>query len=695
MGVNLYGLGVQGLLTAKQQLDTVGHNIANVNTDGYSRQSTVQITSGGQQFGTGFSGIGTQIDDVIRSFDQFSFSDLQGNTSNLSYNQYFLDSVTRVDQVVSDADTSITNVLAQYFSALNTVADNPNSLESRNNLIEVSKNMTSTFTRLHDQLDLQYRSLNNEVDNIAEEMTALAKNLAEVNAQIQMVWEDGTKHLPNDLLDQRDRLVLEISEYTDVSTVQLDNGSINLFIGTGQPLVLGHEPLQVEAIVGRTDNAKLELAITSNGTTQRLRGDVMGGKIQAVYDFRNDVLDRAFNQLGQTAIGIGHAMNEQQKLGLDLNMQVGTNFFNDVNSQSAMAQRALIANDGLGEATLGVQIEDISLLPPDNFELTVLNYTAAPESVQFQLTNMTTGEQLTLPAAGPQDLTVSRNIDVAEFGFSINVDSVSTTDPIQAGKRFELRPTRLGAQQFATQMSDSTLIAAAGNQILITEGTANTGASESRISQISNPNNPNYPSPEDVTTNPVTPAKGLRIEISEPVAGTFTYDVVDANTGTVITGAPGTPFAGVPLTGLTFTPPQQTISHAGFDIDITIEDTGGLDSYSLTLDYNETGVGSNENSLVMANLQTDKTLNKGRSTFQDNYALMTSEVGTVTSSADVRLQSSQVLFEQASDRVSSVSGVNLDEEAADLLKYQTAYNAAARVVTVADELMETLLAAVR
>jgi flagellar hook-associated protein 1 FlgK len=688
MGVNLYGLGVQGLLVAKQSLDTVGHNIANVNTDGYSRQSTVQITSGGQQSGTGFSGIGTQIDDVIRSFDQFSFSDLQGNTSNLSYNQFFLNSVTRVDQVISDADTSITNVLAQYFSAVNTVADNPNSLESRNNLIEVSKNMTSTFTRLHDQLDLQYRSLNNEVDNIAQEMTALASNLAEVNAEIQQVWGNGTKHLPNDLLDQRDRLVLEISEYTDVSTISLDDGSINLFIGTGQPLVLGQHALKVEAIVGRTDNAKLELALSSNGTTQRLRGDAMGGKVQALYDFRDDVLDKTFNQLGQTAIGIGHSMNEQQKLGLDLNMQVGGDFFNDVNSQNSMAQRALTTNDGLGEATLGVQIEDISLLPPDNFELTVVNYSAAaPETVQFQLTNMSNGVQTLLPA---QDLTVSRNIDVAEYGFSINVDSVNAADPLQAGKRFELRPTRLGAQAFQTQMTDSSLIAAAGNQILISEGTTNTGASESRITQITNSNDINYPSPEDVTTNPVTAAQGLRIEVTEAPLGTFTYQVLDANSGVPIEEPVGTP-----LTGLAFTSPKQTISHAGFDIEISIEDTAGLDNYTFTLDYNETGVGSNENSLVMAEFQTGKTLNKGRSTFQDNYALMTSEVGTVTSSADVRVQSSQVLFEQASDRVTSVAGVNLDEEAADLLKYQTAYNAAAKIVSVADELMETLLAAVR
>ncbi len=691
MGVNLYGLGVQGLLVAKQALDTVGHNIANVNTDGYSRQSAVQVTAGGQQFGNGFSGIGTQIDDVIRSFDQFSLSDLQNNTSSFSYNQFFLDSVTRVDQVVSDSDTSITNVLAQYFSAVNTVADNPNSLESRNNLIEVSKNMTSTFTRLHDQLDLQYRSLNNDVDNIAQKMSALATNLAEVNGEIQRVWGTGAKHLPNDLLDQRDRLVLEISEYTDISTVKIDNGTINLFIGTGQPLVLGQQALQVTAIVGRTDNAKLELALTSNGSIQRLRGDLMGGKIQAVYDFRNNVLDKAFNQLGQTAIGIGHSMNEQQKLGLDLNMQVGTDFFNDVNSQSAMAQRALIANDGLGEATLGVQIEDVSLLPPDNFELTVLSYAAGPpESVQFQLTNLNSGSQQTLPAAGAQDLSVSTNINVAEYGFSINVDSIDAADPLQVGKRFELRPTRLGAQLFETKISDSTLVAAAGNQILIADGATNTGASKTRISQITNPSNVNYPSPENVTTNPVTAAQGLRIEIAEAPLGTFTYQVLDANTGVPIEEPLGTP-----LTGLAFAPPQQTLSHAGFDIDITIEDTAALDSYAFTLDYNETGVGSNENSLVMAAFQTDKTLNKGRSTFQDNYALMTSDVGTIASSADVRVQSSEVLYQQASDRLTSVSGVNLDEEAANLLKYQTAYNAAAKIISVADELMETLLAAVR
>jgi len=691
MGVSLYGLGVQGLLVAKQALDTVGHNISNVNTDGYSRQNTLQVTAGGQASGTGFAGIGTKVEDVTRNFDQFAFLDLQGNSSNLSYNQFFINSVTRVDQVISDDDTSITSALANYFSALNTVADNPNSLESRNNLIQVSQNMTSTFNRLHDQLDLQYRSLNDEVENIAQEMTALASNLAEVNKQIQLSWGDGTGQLPNDLLDQRDRLVLEVSEFSDISTVKLDNGMINLFIGTGQPLVLGQTALKVEAITGRTDNAKLELALVSNGTTQRLRGDLMGGKIQALYDFRDDVLDKAFNQLGQTAIGIGHLANEQQKLGLDLNMQVGTNFFNDVNSQGAMLQRVLPTNDGLGTAVLGVQIQDAGLLTPDDFELTVLSYAAGPpETVQFQLTNLNDGSQQTLPAAGAQDLTVSRDIDVAQYGFSINVDSVSAGDPLQAGKRFELRPTRLGAQLFSNDMKEPALIAAAGNQILISDGAANTGVSTTRITQLTNSNDVNYPTPEDVTTNPVTAARGLRIEIAEGPIGTFTYQVLNANTGVPIEEP-----AGTPLTGLAFTPPLQTISHAGFDIEIEIQDTAALDNYTFTLDYNETGVGSNENALVMAAFQTDKLLNQGRSTFQDNYALLTSDVGTVTSSADVRLKSSQVLFEQAHTRFTSVGGVNLDEEAADLLKYQAAYNAAAKVVSVADELMETLLAAVR
>lgn len=691
MSVNLYGLGVQGLLVAKQSLDTVGHNIANVNTEGYSRQGTVQISSGGQQFGNGFAGLGTQIDDVVRSFDKFSFVDLQSNTSNLNYNQFFLDSVTRVDQVVSDNDTSITSILGQFFSAFNTVSDNPNSLESRNHLIEVSKSMTSTFSRLNDQLELQYRSLNNDVENIAQEMTALAKNLAETNAEIQQVWDNGSKHLPNDLLDQRDRIILEISEYTDVSTVVQDNGAINLFVGTGQPLVLGHNAFKVEAIVDATDNSKLELALTSKGTTQRLRGELMGGKIQAVYNFRDNVLDTTFNQLGQTAIGIGHLINEQQKQGLDLNMQVGANFFNDVNSVNAMAQRALPTDDGLGEATLGVQIEDVSLLTADDFELKVLSYAAGPpETVQFQLTNLGDGTQLTLPAAGAQDLTVSRNIDVAQYGFSINVDAVSVTDPLQVDKRFELRPTHFGAQRFETQITDSSLVAAAGNQILITEGATNTGVSKSRITQITAPNDINYPSPEDLTTTPVTPAKGLRIEVVEAPLGTFTYQVLDANTGVPIEEPPGTP-----LTGLAFTAPQQTISHAGFDIEIAIEDTAALDSYTFTLDYNETGAGSNENALVMSAFQTDKTLNKGRSTFQDNYALMSSDIGTITSSAEVRVQSSEVLYEQASNRVTSYSGVNLDEEAADLLKYQTAYNAAAKIVSIADELMETLLTSLR
>jgi len=690
MGVNLMGIGLQGLLATKQSLDTVGHNIANVNTEGYSRQSVTIATAGAQQFGGASFGVGVKIDDVTRAFDQFAYQDLRGNASGLSYNQTFLDSVTRLDQVISDDDTAITNSLAMFFAAQNDVADNPNSLESRNSLIQVAENMTSTFSRLYEQLDLQFGAVNDSIENIATEMTALAANLAEVNTQVQLSWGEGVKHLPNDLLDQRDRLVLELSRYTNVSTVQTDNGMINLFIGSGQPLVLGSRALSVDAIPNQTDNTKFELALSNNGVQQRMRGDVMGGRIQALSDFRDDVLEPAFNQLGQAAIGIGHSINEQQLLGLDLNLQVGTNFFNDVNDPAAVLQRALATSDGLGTAELGVQIEDVSLLTADDFELHVLSYAAGPPAtVQFQLTNMTDGSQLTLPAAGPQDLTVSTNIDVAQYGFSIDVNSVSVGDPLQVDKRFELRPTRLGAQKFDTIMTEPKLIAAAANQILITDGAANTGASQTRISQLTDPNDVNYPKPEDVTTNPVTIAQGLRIEIDEPAPGTFTYQVLNANTGVPIEEP-----ALTPLTGLVFTPPLQTISHAGFSIDIQIEDTAALDSYSFTLDYNETGVGNNVNALVVAAFQTDKILNKGSSTFQDTYALLTSSVGSSANSADIRVQSSEVLYNQAESRMLSISGVNLDEEASDLLKFQAAYNASAKIITLADELLETILAAV-
>jgi flagellar hook-associated protein 1 len=691
MAISLYGTGVSGLLASKQALDTIANNIANVNTDGYSRQRTEITQAGSQTFGAAFIGLGVKVEDVTRVFDQFAFLDLQGNTSANSLNQTFFNSVDRVDQVISGDNTSITNSLAGYFTALNVLADNPNSLESRNNLIQVSQNLTSTFNRLYGQLDIQYRAINDDVENIAKEMTALAQNLAEVNNQIQLTIGDGTKNLPNDLLDQRDRLVLKIGEFTNVSTVELNNGMINLFIGTGQPLVLGQESLKIEAIVGRTDNAKLELALVTNGSTQRLRGDRMGGKIQALYDFRDNVLEPAFNQLGQTAIGIGNLMNEQQKLGLDLNMQVGVNFFNDFNAQPSTWRRVLPTNDGLGTAQLGVQIEDVNQLTADDFELTVLSYAAGPpETVQFQLTNLTDGAQLTLPAAGAQDLTVSRNIDVAQYGFSINVDSISVADPLQVGKRFELRPTRLGAEEIDVAMTQAELIAAAGNQLLITDDVTNTGVSKTRITQINNSSDVNYPTVEDLTTNPVTPARGLRIEISEPVAGTFTYQIVNANTGVPIQEPVGTP-----LTGLPFTPPMQTISYAGFDIEVQIQDTAALDSYNFTIDYNETGVANNSNALTMAAFQTEKKLNNGRSSFQDNYALLTANIGAITSSAEVRLESSEVLFNQSQSRLTSKSGVNLDEEAADLLKFQAAYNASARIVSVADELMQTLLDAVR
>ena len=696
---DLFQIGMSGIYSSQAKLNTTGHNIANINTEGYSRQSAEVVTAGADRFGNYFIGRGSLVAGVDRAYDKFAFTENILNISQVGYTKEVFQQNSQMDMLLSDESTSVTKPVLEVFKAINGVADHPNMLETRTVFLETAGNMVDQYNRLYDNLEIQYSSINNDIVNTAKTVTTLADNLANLNKQISRVLVNSGQSNANDLLDKRDQAINELSQYVDVSAVPTDNGMMNIYIGSGQSLVMGGTSLQMIAVNGDPDPSRKELAFNIDGNQASVDGQRLGGKISAMFDIRNNDLERAFNQLGQNIIGLTHSINEQQKEGITLEGKVGEDIFNDVNSLLTMRNRVLAHNDGLGSAQLSLRIDDLSALTADEYELVVDDYQAATlgppattETISFTSKNHTTGEThvISIP-----DMSATKRIEIPNSGVSIGIDMIMAADPPQSGKKFTLRPTRLAADEVSLQHKDANKIAAADGEIKAVANASNSGNAVLRTSAMVDTSDPLYMDQD----NPLT----IDITAVDATTGEITYSILNKNgtpvnlpTGSANNYVPAKAI-GAPLSNLTLTPDpltgKVTFDLAGLEVEMIAGSPTAGDKF--TLNYNETGDGDNRNIMKMADFQTQKIMNNNKATFSDVYSSMLSEIGSKTANAEVSMDSSIILQSQSFERIQAFSGVNMDEEAANLLQFQQHYSAAARVISVATELFDTILQASR
>lgn len=670
---DLFQIGLSGVNAAQAHLATTGHNISNVNTVGYSRQYVEVGVADASRYGNYFVGTGAVVNGISRVYDDFAFKENVMNTTSFSYHKEVFSQTNQLDVLLSADSTSITKPVLDMFSSLNGIADNPSSLDSRTVFLENASNMANQYNNLYKSLETQYAGVNQDIENSATTITALADNIASLNEKIASLPNGGNA---NDLLDQRSKAITDLSEFANVSVVVGESNMVNIYVGSGQALVMGAEAQKMIAVNGDPDPSRKELALSIKGNVIAIDGSKLGGKVSALFDTRNNDIERAFNQLGQNVIGLTHAINEQQKQGQTLDGAIGEALFNDINSLQSMKDRVLSHNDGKGNAELSLSIDDLSQLSADEYKMVVDEYQAGPpESLTMTVTNQTTGvaETVSIP-----DLSVNKRIEIPNTGFSIGIDAIDPANPLQAGKEFTLRPTRRGAEEVTVQHKDPDKIAAAAAEIKVTANADNTGTASFNISAINDKLDPLYMDKD----NPLT------IKVTGNENGVITYDVVDKN-GTIVTPPP----PATALTGLTSTidplSGKATFNVAG--VEVTMEKGIPAVGDSISLNFIETGVGDNSNILKIADLQSAKIMNGNKSTFQDVYNGMLSEVGAKTANADVAMNSSFILLNQSYERIQSASGVNMDEEAGNLLMYQQHYSAAARVITIAGELFDTIL----
>ncbi|HLP98525.1 MAG TPA: flagellar hook-associated protein FlgK [Sideroxyarcus sp.] len=633
----IYSIGVSALKAAQAGIASTSHNIANANTPGFSRQEIVQIAGMAQNTGSGYFGQGVDVTSVVRRYDQFltrQVLETQTQSTNLS-TQYGL--AQQLSNLFGDSTGGLTPTLQSFFSAVNGVANAPESIAARQTMLGSAQSLVNRLQTLDQRMNEIRDGLNGQIANSVNTINSYAKQIAALNDNIVQLQARFPNQPPNDLLDQRDQIINQLSQEIRVTTVKQTNGSVDVFIGSGQSLVVGNQLSTLQATTSQTDPNSLEVAYLNNGNTSRIRqSDLQGGNLGGYLDFRATVLDPAVNALGRIGIGLADTFNQQHQQGIDLKGALGGTFF------TMAAPRTTSAATNTGTAALTATISSSTALSGDDYSV---QFDGTNYNVVNTTTNAVVGSFTGAQLATPQVVTGT--------GITLQL----TAGAAATGDSFLVRPTVAGASGISLNITDPTKIAAASpvrsNAPITNLGTGVIAAAS------------------------VVPGLPLNANLQQPI--TITFNNPPTTYTATGTGAPAGPQAFTAGAAITIN---------GWTTKITGTPAAG-DVF--TVQPNTNGSNDGSNILKLAALQTANTMVNGTASYQGAYGQLIGQVGTQTRELELTSKAQTSMLAQVTKAQQAVSGVNLDEEAANLMKYQQAYQAAAKAMTIANNMFDTLL----
>ncbi len=431
---DLLGIGISGLKAQQTALSVTGHNITNAGTEGYSRQ-TVNFNENTPQFTGGvWTGNGVNVDSIKRVYDEFLTEQMQRDTSIFNEFDTLSLNASQIDSLLADSGTGIQPGIERMFGSLQSVVDDPSSLPARQVLLSEANGLVDRFSSINDRLNAQSSIINGQMEVVAGEITTIGNAIAELNQQIQFALAASNGSPPNDMLDQRDKLITDLAELVAVETVAQDGSAVNVFIGNGQTLVIGNESNEIFAQAGNTDPSRVGIFFRKGDSVQEVTSEIRGGQLGGMLEFREQVLEPTINGLGRVAMSINETFNAQHKLGIDFEGSKGGEFFEDINAPKNTYLRVQgdARNEQPNDRLVSVHITDTSKLSIDNYRL---EFPGPGDSV-FKVYNDKTNEELSTTALTgqlPQTLAID--------GFEIRLEAGS----FQAGDKFLLTPTRSGA----------------------------------------------------------------------------------------------------------------------------------------------------------------------------------------------------------------------------------------------------------
>ncbi|MGQ0501667.1 MAG: flagellar hook-associated protein FlgK [Panacagrimonas sp.] len=626
---DILNIGISGLLAAKRSLDVVGHNIANVDTPGYSRQRVDLVARPGTLVSGGYVGNGVDIASSHRVVDDFVSTRLLGDTASLGRASSFSTVAARMDRLLSDADNGLAQPINTFFASLEGVAANPGSTAARQTAIEGLNRLVASFNDLQGQIDGLGAEIEAQIAQNVGEINDAARSIAQLNERIVSAQAFSGGSPPSDLLDQRDELLNQLSAKIGIRTTKLEDGSISVFIGSGQPLVLGNKAGSLGVAQDEFASGRQDITFSSGTVAVRITGQLGGGALGGLLDARREIVEPAQARLGQLALSVADAVNSQQAQGVDQNGNLGGDLFKPFSSTA----RGATANTG--SAAVNFTVDDPAQLGTGDYRIEY-------DGSAWTLRNAGNGQTLPLSGTG-----------TAADPFVGGGMRVSVSGAAQAGDRFLLQPTRYAAGAAGVTTRDPAAIAAA-SAVSAAAATGNLGTGTISAGSVVDAGDP-----------------ALRSAVSISFTSASTYS---------LNGTGSYPYT-----------PGSDIDHNGWRVQIS-----GSPAAGDTFNVGGTPAGSsdNRNAKLLAAVGQLKVVG-GRDTLSSANSSWVAQTGSTAQRAQLSVNAQTSLQARTLAERDSASGVNLDEEAANLLRFQQAYQAAAQAIAVADTIFQTLLGATR
>ncbi len=654
--------GVSALLTYQQSLNTTGHNIANVDTEGYSRQRVDLATQLPHLTGAGYIGSGVKVAAVRRQYDDFLATQVRSSQTAASEANAYYEHSSRIDDLLTDPKIGLDPAMQDFFDAMQTWSDDPASPAARQGVLSESASLVDRFHYLDRRFSDSRNALNKEMEQTANEINSIADSIAQVNQNIITAIGASGGADPNDLLDQREKLLNELAQKVNISTVPQEDGALNVFIGKGQALVMGAQAAKVAVVPAQKNAADRDLVFENTSGRQVITDQIEGGSLGGLIEYRRQILNPAQDQLGLVAAGIMTDVNAQHRLGLDLDGQMGAPFFSSPSINVLDNQ----ANTGTGGVTAA--FGDISGLKASEYELTAVN-----GANEYRLVRLSDGAVTHIDTGGASPYTTAE-VD----GMTLTIQAGAA-----AGDSFIIQPTRSAARAIDLLVQDPRRLAAIAPLQVQPAMDAN--------------GNPVNSGDASITQPKVSSPSGL--PLAAPLELTFHNDADGAghpgflmSNGDVILYDPNDPAQRAGKTVPDAANPTQMDPFGGMNFTVSGSPAEG-DRF--VIGNNTGGVADNRNALALADLQRQQGMLDGSASYQDTYSRMVSDVGSKSRHAEVSAEAQGALLERNKAALSSVNGVNLDEEAANMVKYQQMYQASAKMIDVANTLFDTLISAVR
>lgn len=710
---DVLSIGLSGTLTAERSLATASHNIANANTKGFSRQRVQVDTRQPQLAGIGALGTGVKVNNVKRIHDEFVSAEMRSNASIASGLQTNYEFTSQIDNMLADPNAGLAPTIHSFFSAINNVSNDPSSQSSRQVLIGEANALSERFSYLDSRFESLRKGTNDTLKSHVNDVNNLAKAIADVNWKIVLAKE-VTQGEPSDLLDQRERLLHQLSEKVVVRSNDQEDGALNVFIGNGQTLVLGKRSASLDLKANQHDPSQLEVVYKNQGTDAIVTQFMKGGSIGGLLDFRENMIAGAQNELGRIAIGISKTFNDQHHKGMTLDNKLGGDFFRAIDKSTPLT---LPSNLNKGDYELKTTITNTDNLTVSDY---LLNFNDGMYTLIREKDEEIIGKFNSLPQS------------IESEGFTVELERGTT---IQNGDSFKIRPTRAAAREFDVAIERANDIAAAA-PVRVRTSVHNMGNMKASLENVADVNLPSFTLAQGALSPTITVRfldenhiellndKGKVIQAQQLNDQNKAIPATPGVTGEP--GKPATPAIPAPPaskattikslaegehnssevspaenieTGIFYDPemginlfPTPVGMETGYNVQLSGKAKAG-DTF--VIEFNRDGVGNNVNALNLGELQSKPTLDNATSNYSEVYSQLVSRVGSKTHELDVNREAQGILYEQAKAQREAVSGVNLDEEAADLVRYQQAYEANAKVIGAASEMFDTLIGVLR